>query len=52
MEQNQASNGAFELIQSHNGSHCNDRRVGWSIVLVEQHTFTDFPTAFDLNIFS
>ena len=33
-------------------SHSIDRRVSWSIVLVKENTFTDFSTAFDLNIHS
>ena len=33
------------------GSHSNDRNVSWSIVLVKQHTFTEFHTELDLNIF-
>ena len=47
MEQDQASKGDVESIQTHN-----DRCVSWSIVLVKQHTFTEFPTVLDLNIFS
>ena len=46
--------GWVESIQSHNyrWKHSNDRRVCWSIVVVKQYTFTEFPTALDLNIFS
>ena len=54
MERDQASKRMLNQFKAtiSDGSLSNGTRVSWSIVLVKQHTFTEFSTALDLNMFS